>query len=146
MLTNTDGSPYVSLEHENERASNIYLMSLAVVIVGLPLPIINFIATIMVYFSNRNSTYFVRWHSLQALFSQAFVAMMNSAGLYWTIQVIFYDASLTNNYVAYIITVLVFNLGEFVGTIYAAIQTRKGKHVEFFFFGTLTDALCSRYD
>ena len=39
---------YQPNEYENERASNIYLMSLVVVIVGLPLPIINFIATVIV--------------------------------------------------------------------------------------------------
>ena len=132
------------LEHECERASNIYLMSLAIVIVGLPIPIINFISTVIVYFSNRNSTYFVRWHSMQALYSQAFVAAINSCGIYWTLNIIFGDLTFTNYYIGYVSTALLFNLAEFVGTIYAAVLTRKGEHINFFFFGPLTDLSCSK--
>ncbi|MBX7125837.1 MAG: DUF4870 domain-containing protein [Cyclobacteriaceae bacterium] len=133
---------YVPGEYENERASNIYLMSLAVIVVGLPLPIINFLATIIVYFSNRNSTYFVRWHSMQALLSQALVASINAVGFSWTMWIIFGPVRLSNEYIAYVITAAVFNLAEFVGTIYAAIQTRKGKHINFWLFGPLSDLIC----
>ena len=38
--------PYVPGEHEAEKASNSYLMSLIAVIAGLPLPIVNLIATL----------------------------------------------------------------------------------------------------
>ena len=129
-------------EYERERASNIYLMSLAIVIVGLPFPIINFLATFFMYLSNRTGSYFIRWHSLQALLSQAVVALLNAWGIVWTVSIIFGSESLSNAYIAFLITIALFNLAELVGTIYAAIQTRKGNHVDFWFFGPLTDLIC----
>lgn len=132
------------IEFEQERASNIYLMSLAIVIVGLPLPIINLIATFFMYLSNRNKTWFIRWHSLQALLSQTAIAGINGFGMYWTVSVIFTDETVSNPYIAYLITALTFNLLEFIGTIYAAVQTRSGYHVSFWFFGPLTDLLCPK--
>ncbi|MEY3404822.1 MAG: hypothetical protein ACO263_00360 [Cyclobacteriaceae bacterium] len=132
------------IEFEQERASNIYLMSLAIVIVGLPLPIINLIATFFMYLSNRNKTWFIRWHSLQALLSQTAIALINGFGMYWTLSVIFTDETVSNPYIAYLITLFTFNLLEFIGTIYAAVQTRSGYHVSFWFFGPLTDLLCPK--
>jgi hypothetical protein len=45
------------------------------------------------------------------------------------------------NFIAYIFTIVVFNLVEFAAIIYAAVNTRKGQHVAWWFFGPLTDAL-----
>ena len=132
------------IEFEQERASNIYLMSLAIVIVGLPLPVINLVATFFMYLSNRTKTWFIRWHSLQALLSQTFIAGINGYGMYWTLNIIFTDQTINNSYVAYLITVILFNLMELIGTIYAAVQTRSGYHVSFWFFGPLTDLLCQK--
>lgn len=133
---------YVPNDYENERASNSYLMSTIAVIVGLPLPIINLIATSIFYLNNRSSTFFVRWHCLQALLSQILIVGVNSVGFSWTMTIIFGDHLISNRYIAYMITLIVFNLFEFIATIYAAIKTRKGKHVEFWFFGPLTHVLC----
>lgn len=51
-------------EHELEAASNSYLMSLLVAMIGLPFPIVNLIATIIFFLANRRQTYFVRWHCM----------------------------------------------------------------------------------
>ncbi len=134
--------PYKPDDYEAERASNSYLMSVVAVIAGLPLPIINLIATAIFFLSNRKGSYFVRWHCTQALISQATVLVMNSAGFYWTLSIIFGDRAISNDYIAYMITIVIFNLGEFVATIYAAIETRKGRHVELWLFGPLTAAVC----
>ena len=53
---------YQLSEEETESASNSYLMSLIAIIAGLPLPILNLLATFIFYLGNRKSTYFVRWH------------------------------------------------------------------------------------
>jgi len=129
-------------DHEAEKASNAYLMSLIAAVAGLPLPIINLIATLAFFFGNRKGTYFVRWHCTQALVSQIAMLFMNSVAFWWTISVIFGEGAITSSYIAYIITVLVFNLAEFIASIYSAIQTRKGKHVVWFFFGPLTQLIC----
>lgn len=131
-------------EHEAESASSSYLMSLIAIVVGLPLPIINLIATLVFYLGNRKSTYFVRWHCTQALLSQLSMLFINSLGFWWTISIIFADEVVTNQYIAYIIVVLAFNLAEFVATIYTAVQTRKGIHIEWWFYGALTNMLCKQ--
>jgi uncharacterized Tic20 family protein len=133
---------YTPGEHEAEKASNSYLMSLIAVIAGLPLPIINLLATVIFYVGNRKSTYFVRWHCTQALLSQFSLLLMNSTGFWWTISIIFSDERVTTHYIAYMITIFVFNLTEFIATIYTAIQTRKGIHVQWWLYGNLTNIVC----
>ncbi len=133
---------YNPTEHEREKASNSYLMSLVAVIAGLPLPIINLLATLFFYIGNRKSTYFVRWHCIQALLSQMVLLFANSYSFWWTVSILFTDEKATNNYFAYLFTVIVFNILEIISTIYCAVQTRKGKHVQVFFFGNVTNLIC----
>jgi uncharacterized membrane protein len=133
---------YNPTEHEREKASNSYLMSLVAVIAGLPLPIINLLATLFFYIGNRKSTYFVRWHCIQALLSQIVLLFANSYSFWWTVSILFTDEKATNNYFAYLFTVIVFNVLEIISTIYCAVQTRKGKHVQVFFFGNVTNLIC----
>lgn len=127
---------------EREKASNSYLMSLMAVIVGLPLPIINLLATLFFYLGNRKGTYFVRWHCMQALLSQLSLLFINSFGFWWTISVLFGDESVSNAYIGYLLTALLFNAIELIATINAAIKTRKGIHVRWFFYGDLADLIC----
>jgi uncharacterized membrane protein len=129
-------------EHEAEAASNSYLMSLIAIIAGMPFPIINLIATLIFYLGNRKATYFVRWHCIQALLSQLSMFFINTIGFWWAISIIFTSETITNNFIAYIISALIFNLTEFIATIYTAIQIRKGVHIEWWFYGDLTNLIC----
>lgn len=129
-------------EHEAEKASNSYLMSMVALIAGLPFPIINLIATLIFYLGNRKGTYFVRWHCTQALLSQFSLLLINSIAFWWTISILFFSQSVDNNYLSYIFAVVIFNMIEFIATIYTAIQTRNGKHVEWWFYSTLTHIIC----
>ena len=133
---------YKPTEHEREKASNSYLMSLVAVIAGLPLPIINLLATLFFYIGNRKSTFFVRWHCAQALLSQIVLLFANSYSFWWTVSILFTEEKATNYYFGYLFTVIVFNVLEIISTIYCAVQTRKGKHVEVFFFGNVTNLIC----
>ena len=133
---------YTPGEHEAEKASNSYLMSLVALIAGLPLPIINLIATLFFYIGNRKGTYFVRWHCTQALLSQLSLLLMNSVGFWWTISIIFGEVVLDNKFISYLLTVFLFNLTELISTIYSAIKTRNGIHIEWWFFGGLTNLIC----
>lgn len=132
---------YKPSESENERASGSYLMSLIALVVGLPLPIINLLATLIFFLGNRNATGFVKWHCTQALLSQFSMVFVNSFGFWWTISVIWRGEEITNSFIAYIMAALLLNLTEFIATIYTAIQTRKGIHVEWWFYGDLTNNL-----
>jgi uncharacterized membrane protein len=128
-------------EYESEKASNSYLMSVIAVMAGLPFPVINLVATAFFFFANRRGNYFVRWHCTQALLSQAAMLAMNAPGLYWTLSILFGPASVTNLYLSYILTIVIFNLLEFIATVYAAVETRKGRHVQWWVFGAMTNAL-----
>lgn len=141
-MTSTQTFAYEPGEHEAEKASNSYLMSLIAVIAGLPLPIINLLATLIFYLGNRKGSYFVRWHCTQALLSQASLLFINSYGFWWTVSIIFTSEEISSKYFAYILTAFIFNLTDFIVTIYTAIQTRKGIHVQWFFYGTLTNLVC----
>ncbi|MFD1630514.1 DUF4870 domain-containing protein [Pseudopedobacter beijingensis] len=135
---------YVPGEHETEKASNSYLMSMVALIAGLPLPIINLFATLVFYLGNRKGSYFVRWHCTQALLSQVSILFINSFGFWWTISILFGDKNISNDYIAYILSVVLFNIVEFIATIYSAVQTRKGNHVSWWFYGGLTDLICKK--
>jgi uncharacterized Tic20 family protein len=141
-MTNQSNFPYQPGEHEAESASNSYLMSLVAVMAGLPLPIVNLLATFFFFVANRKKTFFVRWHCTQALLSQLSLFFMNSVGFWWTISIMFFDKSVTNNYIGYMIVIFFFNVAEFIATIYTAVKTRNGKHVEWFFYGDLTNMIC----
>jgi uncharacterized membrane protein len=133
--------PYRPDEYESEKASNSYLMSVIAVMAGLPFPVINLVATAFFFFANRRGRYFVRWHCTQALLSQAAMLSMNAPLVYWTIAIVFGPVRLTNLYLSYALTVVIFNLLEFIATVYAAIETRKGRHVQWWVFGAMADAI-----
>lgn len=135
---------YKPMEHEAERASNGYLMSLIAVVAGLPLPIVNLIATFFFFVANRKSTYFARWHTTQALISQLVLLTFNSAGFWWTIDIFFKDESISNLYISYMLVLFIINLIEFVTTMYTATKTRKGVHVEWWLFGDITNLIVKR--
>lgn len=128
-------------ESDKERASNSYLMSVMAIIVGLPFPIVNLLVTFVFFFAYRRSSYFVRWHCTQALISQLSVFPINVIGFWWTISVIFGKWEVTNSYIAYLITVFLFNFVEFIGTVYTATKVRKGEHLMWWFYGDITDLL-----
>ncbi len=133
--------PYKPGEHECERASNSYLMSLVAIMAGLPFPIINFIASIFFWLGNKKASYFVRWHCIQVLFSVVSLLIVNSISVYWTLSIAFGEGQLTNLYISYIITAIICNLIEYILTFISAIKTRKGIHVEWWFFGPLTNMI-----
>jgi hypothetical protein len=138
-MTATQIFGYKPTDSELERASNSYLMSLAAVLGGLPLPIVNLLASVFFYLGNRKSTLFVKWHCLQALFSQLGMFLFNTVGFWWTISILFDNEKATNLYISYMITIIIFNLLEFMATLYLAIQTRKGNHIELYFFSDITN-------
>ena len=134
---------YTVTESELEKASNGYVMSLIAVMIGLPLPIINLLATFVFYLGNRKGTHFVRWHCTQALLSQFSLFIFNTVGFWWSMSILFKDTvDISNNYIAYIATVLLLNAVELAITIYTAIKTRKGEHVSWWFYGPLTNLIC----
>jgi len=129
-------------EEDAEKASFAYLISTVIMVAGAIIPILNMLATFMFYLANRKRSYFVRFHCVQSVLSQVMVVVMNTVAVWWTLLIIFQKIDISDHYFAYIFTAILFNLLEFVVSLYAAIQTRKGKDVRYFVFGALTEIVC----
>ncbi len=140
-MISIDSFVYPPTDHEAEGASSAYLMSLIALMAGLPIPIINLIATFMFYLGTRKKGYFVRWHSTQALLSQLSMLFINSTAFWWTISIIWGNETISNSYLAYLFAAILFNLAEFAATIYTAVQTRKGKHVVWWLYGDISNQI-----
>lgn len=123
---------------EKEDAMGAYLMMFAAIGAGLPLPIINLIASVIYYFVHKNNTRFVRFHSLQSLWSQIPTTLVNAGAVYWTLQIfIFENLQTTDLYLGYLIMMVILNLIYFVFSIVGAVKARNGKMYYFLFFGKL---------
>lgn len=124
-------------ERECEDASNFYILTLVTAMVGLPFPIINLIACIIYWLNSRSKSPFVRFHAFQSVTSQIPIIIMNSVGLTWTLRIIFSDVPFSKLYIGYIITIIIFNLIDYVYNIIAAIKARKGIIYRYAFFGDI---------
>ena len=126
-------------EREKEDAMGAYLMMFAAVAVGLPLPIINLIASIIYYFINRKKSRFVHFHSLQALLSQIPTTIINWVAVVWSAAIIFKeDWTTSDEFWAYIIFAGLSTLLYFIINIIAAFKARQGKMYYYLFFGKLS--------
>lgn len=128
-------------EEYRETASNAYLMSLVSLMVSLPLPIINLIATGIFLSLNQRSIYYVRWHCMQVLLSQVFILFFNTPSFYFVVKYFLKDEWPPVPIMCFIGFVILLNLIEYIITILAAIQVRKGINVRWFGFAKLTDYL-----
>jgi uncharacterized membrane protein len=128
---------YTPSETEKENASHAYILTLMTVLAGLPFPVINLFACIGFYFLLRKRTPFVKFHALQAILSQIPVIIMNSGAVIWTFGILFRHSPLSNTYISYIITVILFNSIDIFYNIIAAIKARNGFIYSYALFGPL---------
>lgn len=133
---------YNPSQSEREKAAGSYVMSVIAIIGGLPLPILNLLATIIFYLGNRNRKYFVRWHCTQALLVQILLFVINIIGISWLLTAFFGDATFSNALISYLVLMVLVNLIELILTIYSAVQVNKGNHVEWWIFGEMTHSIC----
>ena len=122
---------------EKERAANAYLMSLVGLMAGLPLPIINLIATAGYFLKFRKSTAFVRFHAFQAMISQVLVVIANSITLSMVIDILWGSGQVSQGFFAWLAVAIFINVFEIIGNIAGAIYAGKGRVYSMFFFGTL---------
>lgn len=122
---------------EREDASGAYLMMFATTALGLPLPIINMIASIVYYFVNRSKGRFVQFHALQSMYSQLIITAVNSYIVIWAIVNLVNDYPFTNYFWGLAIAAGVFNLIYFIFSIIGAVRAHRGRFYYFMFFGRL---------
>ncbi len=127
--------------HEFEKASYAYLVSILSFVVAIPLPIVNLVATLVYYLGIRKSTYFVRWHGIQAILTQLAILPFNSIAFWWFVDALINEESLSMNFWLYLIFVLIINATEFIASIITASSVRGGRHVRWWIYATITDAI-----
>lgn len=125
-------------EREKQDAMGAYLMMFATTAIGLPLPIINMIASIVYFFVNKSKGRFVQFHSLQSMYSQLPVSILNSYLVIWAIVNIAKNHPFTNIFWGLMITAAIFNLLYFIFSIVGAVKAYRGQFYYFLFFGRLS--------
>jgi len=70
-------------DKEKDAAMGAYLMMFASWALGIPLPFIGLIASVIYYFVNRASKPFTRFHALQALLMHIPLSIVNAALAVW---------------------------------------------------------------
>lgn len=129
---------YSPAESEKENASNAYIITIMTVTLGLPFPILNLFACIGFYFLLRKKTPFTKFHALQAVISQIPVILMNTVGIIWALSILFHRAIISNAFIAYIITIIFFNIIDIIYNIIAAMKARKGLIYSYSLFGPIS--------
>jgi len=123
-------------EREREDAMGSYLMMFAAVAVGLPLPVINLIASIIYYYLNRKKSKFIHFHCLQALLSQIPTTLINWGLVIWGVTILFSEEQkLTEFFWAYAILAALATVIYFIISLIAAYKARQGKMYYFLLFG-----------
>lgn len=126
-------------KRERDDAMGAYLMMFAALAAGLPLPMLNLIASVIYYSVNKNKGRFVKFHCLQSLWSQLPTTALNIGLISWTIRnLIADDGYFSDTYKGYLAMVLIVNLLYFVFSIVGAVRARQGRMYYFLFFGRLS--------
>ncbi len=136
---------YKPSEHEEEKASNSYLLSLFTLAAGMPLPILNLISAFYFLVANKRSSYYVRWHCMQSLLAELLLFFINSVMITWIVFLLLGKVMINDYFIAFMIIAVLLNVIIFIITIISATVTRKGKHIEWFFFAPLTDLTMGEY-
>lgn len=120
-----------------EDAMGAYFMMFATSAIGMPLPILNLVAAVIYYYVNRDKGKFVQFHTLQSLWSQVPVTLLNTGLVTWTIINFVRDFDFTSFYWGYLIMCAAANLVYFIFSIVGAVKARKGIFYYFLFFGQI---------
>ena len=122
---------------ERDDAMGSYFMMFATTAIGLPMPILNLIASVVYYYVNKSKGRFVQFHILQSLYSQIPVTALTTGLFIWTIRNLVGYQVFTELYWAYLTLTAIVVIIYFIFSIVAAIQSNKGQFYYFLFFGKL---------
>jgi len=131
-------------ERQKDDAMGAYLMMFASLAIGLPLPLLNLVASIIYFFVNRKNGDFVAFHALQALLSHVPVVLLNAGVVGWLIAILAvppHDA-FGPAFLWFLFFVVLVNLAWIIWSIVALVHARKGH----FFYMPLIGRMCfARY-
>lgn len=124
---------------DREDGMGAYLMMFAAIGAGLPLPLLNLLASIIYYNIFKKADLFVRFHCHQALFSQLPLTLLNAIGTFWAARAFFSDTwFFTDALKGYLIMLVIANIIYITFGIIAAVKARSGKMYYFWIFGKIS--------
>jgi len=115
-------------------------MMFASLAVGLPIPLLNLIASVIYFFVNKKTSAFVAFHALQALLSHIPVVLLNAGVVAWIIVNIATHAPSWAWFLWYLFFSILVNLTYIVWSIVALINANKGRFFYMPFFGRISFA------
>jgi uncharacterized membrane protein len=128
-------------EREKEDAMGAYLMMFAGLGLGLPLPFINLVASIIYFFINRRKSRFVAFHSLQSLLEQIPVTVLNAGLVAWLAVILFTNLHFPPQFWVSLLFVVAVNIADVVISVIALTRARKGRFFYMPLFGRLSFAV-----
>jgi uncharacterized membrane protein len=127
-------------QREKDDAMASYLMMFASWAVGLPLPLLNLVASVVYYSVNRKGSKFVAFHALQSFLSQVPVSLLNAGAVGWGIGLLVKGnaAGDLRPFIGYVFFAAAVNILYLVFSIVALVQANKGRFYYLPFFGRLS--------
>jgi uncharacterized membrane protein len=129
-------------ERERDDAMAAYLMMFASLAIGLPIPLVNLIASVIYFLVNRKTSPFTAFHSLQALLTHVPVVLLNAGAVGWLIGILVSQAGFHAAFFWYLFFTVLVNVAYIAWSIVALIHASKGR----FFYMPVVGRFCfSRY-
>jgi len=122
-------------QREKDDAMAAYLMMFASWAVGLPLPLVNLIASVVYYGVSRKASRFVGFHSLQSLLSQVPVSLLNAGVVGWLIGILATGFHFPPAFFAFLIFTVLVNIAYITISIVALVNANKGRFYYMPWFG-----------
>lgn len=118
-------------EREKEDAMGAYLMMFASFAIGLPIPLLNLIASVIYFFVNRKNGTFVAFHALQALLAHVPVVLLNAGVVGWLVGILVTPPHdmFGPAFFWYLFFVVLVNIAWIVWSIVALVHARKGRFI-----------------
>jgi uncharacterized membrane protein len=122
---------------EKEDAMGAYFMMFATLAVGLPFPLLNIIAAVIYLLLNKDKSRYVFFHSLQSLYSQIPVSVLNGILVIWLVISLIPHPDFTREFISFAIMCGAVNIVYITFSIIAAVKARRGIFYYFVFFGKI---------
>jgi uncharacterized Tic20 family protein len=125
-------------EKARDDAMGAYLMMFAAWGIGLPLPFVGLIASIIYYFINKKESRFAAFHSYQSLLAHAFISLLNASVVIWAVVALISEKIKADMFFfSFLIFTIVWNLIYMVFSIIACVKARKGRFYYFLIAGRI---------
>ncbi len=127
-------------ERERDDALGSYLMMFASLAIGVPIPLLNLVASVIYFLVNRKTSQFVAFHALQALLSHIPVVLLNAGVVAWLITNLATHESSWAWFFWYLLFTGLVNLTYIIWSIVALINASKGRFFYMPVFGRISFA------